>query len=160
VTGKKGDVTVANMQFNHLELTFARGTLNAEFRADVEAFYGSVFGWKVSDVDLLGQTCLLLRPDDVQFILLAEYDRPLSSPGYDHVGLLQPSRADVDALAEVCRTWADKDDRVKLKLYDDLVTGNVTTHAFYVKFLLPLYFDVQHLEYVPGSEPAHRWQYI
>ena len=151
---------MASMRFNHLELTFARGTLDDAFRADIEAFYGGVFGWDVKDVDLLGQTCLLLRPDEGQFILLAEYDRPLSSPGYDHVGLLQPSRADVDALAEVCRTWADKDDRVRLKVYEDLVTTNVTTHAFYVKFLLPLYFDVQHLQYAEGTEPQHRWQYV
>ena len=151
---------MASMRFNHLELTFARGTLDDAFRADIEAFYGGVFGWDVKDVDLLGQTCLLLRPDEGQFILLAEYDRPLSSPGYDHVGLLQPSRADVDALAEVCRTWADKDDRVRLKVYEDLVTTNVTTHAFYVKFLLPLYFDVQHLQYTEGTEPQHRWQYV
>ena len=151
---------MASMRFNHLELTFARVTLDDAFRADIEAFYGGVFGWDVKDVDLLGQTCLLLRPDEGQFILLAEYDRPLSSPGYDHVGLLQPSRADVDALAEVCRTWADKDDRVRLKVYEDLVTTNVTTHAFYVKFLLPLYFDVQHLQYAEGTEPQHRWQYV
>lgn len=151
---------MASMRFNHLELTFARGTLDAAFRADVEAFYGGVFGWDVKNVDLLGQTCLLLRPDEGQFILLAEYDRPISSPGYDHMGLLQPSRADVDALAEVCRTWADKDDRVRLKVYDDLVTTNVTTHAFYVKFLLPLYFDVQHLQYAEGTQPEHGWQWV
>jgi hypothetical protein len=150
---------MGTMRFNHLELTFARGTLDAAFRRDVTAFYGSVFGWETSDVDLLGQTCMLLRPDDGQFILLAEYDRPISSPGYDHVGLLQPTRADVDALADECRQWAEKDDRVRLKFYDDLVTKNVTTHAFYVKYLLPLYFDVQHLEYEPGTAPEHRWHY-
>jgi hypothetical protein len=150
---------MANMRFNHVELTFARGTLTGELRADIESFYGSVFGWESKDVELLGQTCLLLRPDDGQFILLAEHDRPLSSPGYDHVGLLQPSRAEVDALAEACSRWAEKDERVKLKIYDDLVTTNVTTHAFYVKYLLPIYFDVQHLEFAPGTAPEHRWEY-
>lgn len=150
---------MGSMRFNHLELTFARGTLTEAFRADVTAFYGSVFGWETRNVDLLGQSCMLLRPDDGQFILLAEYDRPISSPGYDHVGLLQESREDVDALLEVCRRWADKDDRVKLKVYDDLVTANVTTHAFYVKYLLPLYFDVQHLAYA-GAEPARNWRYV
>jgi hypothetical protein len=147
------------MRFNHLELTFAPGTLNAEFRSDLEAFYGSVFGWELRNVELLGQTCLLMRPDEGQFILLAEHERHISSPGYDHVGLLQSSRAEVDALAGVCQQWADKDDRVKLKIYDDLVTSNVTTHAFYVKYLLPLYFDVQHLEHLPGTAPQHAWHY-
>jgi hypothetical protein len=31
------------MRFNHMELTFARGTLTDEFREEVDAFYGSIF---------------------------------------------------------------------------------------------------------------------
>jgi hypothetical protein len=151
---------MGTMRFNHLEMTFPRGTFTKEFRDDVEAFYGSVFGWELRDVELLGQTNFLLRPDDGQFILLAEYDRPISSPGYDHVGLLQESREDVDALLEACKQWAEKDDRVKLKIYNDLITGNTTTHAFYVKYLLPLYFDIQHLSIKPEAEPAHEWRYV
>lgn len=151
---------MGTMRFNHLELTFARGTFTEEFRAEVEAFYGSVFGWETRDVPLLGQTCILLRPDEGQFLLLAEHDRPISSPGYDHVGLLQQSREDVDVLAGACQRWAEKDDRVKVKVYEDLVTGNVTTHAFYVKYLLPLYFDVQHLAYGDEGGPAHHWEFV
>ena len=33
------------MRFNHMELTFPVGTLTREFREEVDAFYGSIFGW-------------------------------------------------------------------------------------------------------------------
>ena len=44
------------MRFNHMELTLPKGTMTDEFRADLESFYGGVFGWgikptKVIDLD-------------------------------------------------------------------------------------------------------------
>jgi hypothetical protein len=136
------------MRFNHMELTFARGTLTPEFREEIDAFYGSIFGWKSSDTEIVGQLCHLLQPDPDQFILLAEGDKPISSPGYDHLGLLQDTRQEVDDLLEGCRHYAEKDDRVRLKEYKDLVYPNLVVHAFYVKYLLPIWFDVQCLERV------------
>jgi hypothetical protein len=134
------------MRFNHMELTFPRGTLTPEFRGDIDAFYGSVLGWKASDTELLGQTCHLLQPDPDHFILLAEGDKPMSSPGYDHLGLLQDTRREVDDILEACKRYAEKDARVQLKEYKDLVYPAVVVHAFYVKYLLPIWFDVQVLE--------------
>ena len=60
------------MRFNHMELTFDRGTLTDEFREEVDAFYGSVFGWKATDAEVVGQLCHILLPDADHFILLAE----------------------------------------------------------------------------------------
>ena len=134
------------MRFNHMELSFARGTLTDEFREEVDAFYGSVFGWNATDAHVVGQRCHILLPDPDQFILLAESDKPLSSPGFDHLGLLQDTRAEVDDLLEACRRYRDKDDRVQIREYEDLVQGDLTVHAFYVKYLLPISFDVQSLE--------------
>ena len=73
-------------RFNHMELSFARGTLTQEFRDEVDAFYGDVLGWRTLDTEVIGQLCHLLLPDDGQFILLAEGKEPISSPGYDHLG--------------------------------------------------------------------------
>jgi hypothetical protein len=134
------------MRFNHMELTFPRGTLTDEFREEIDSFYGSVFGWRGFDTEVVGQTCHILMPDPDQFILLAESDKPMSSPGYDHLGLLQDTREEVDRLLEECDRYADKDERVKIIRYDDLVYPGLTVHAFYVKFLLPVYFDVQSME--------------
>jgi hypothetical protein len=134
------------MRFNHMELTFAAGTLTEEFRQEVDSFYGSVFGWTSSETDLLGQRCHLLHPDPDHFILLAESGKPMSSPGFDHLGLLQDSREEVDDLLEACKRYQEKDSRVQIREYDDLVYPGVTVHAFYVKYHLPIYFDVQVIE--------------
>ena len=147
------------MRFNHMELTFPRGTLTEEFRAEVDAFYGSVFGWKGVDTEVVGQWCHILLPDADQFILLAESDKPIQSPGYDHLGLLQDTRAEVDDLLAACKKFRDTDDRVRIKEYDDLESPGVTVHAFYVKYLLPIWFDVQVIERTAGPAPDKRWQY-
>ena len=135
------------MRFNHMELTFPVGGLTKERREEIDAFYGSIFGWTALDTEVVGQSCHLLMPDPEQFILLAESDRPMSSPGYDHLGLLQNSRQEVDDLLDACERYAEKDDRVSIKRYEDLVYPGLTVHAFYVKYLLPIYFDVQSMEH-------------
>ena len=142
-----GDPTYhPGMRFNHMELTFAVGTLTSVFRDEVDAFYGSVFGWKALDTEVVGQSCHLLLPDADQFILLAESKKPMSSPGFDHLGLLQDTRAEVDDILEACKRYQAQDDRVKIQEYEDLVYPGLVVHAFYVKYLLPIYFDVQSME--------------
>jgi len=150
---------MATMRFNHMELTLPRGALDDDFRAAVRRFYGENFAWTGMDVEVVGQRALYLQVDEGQFLLVAESDRPLQSPGYDHLGLLCETRAEVDALLARCRTEQEKDDRVHIKEYRDETFGSVTVHAFYVKYLLPIWFDVQCLEHAPGAEPGHRWIY-
>ena len=151
---------MGTMRFNHMELSFAKGTLTTEFRDEVDAFYCDVLGWRSIDTEVVGQLCHILLPDDGQFILLAEGRDPISSPGYDHLGLLMDTREEVDAVLAECQRFAEKDDRMRLKIYEDLVTPPVVTHAFYVKYLLPIWFDVQCIERTSGPEPAHRWEYV
>ena len=146
-------------RFNHMELSFAKGTLTQQFRDEVDAFYSDVLGWRAIDTEVIGQLCHLLQPDDGQFILLAEGKDPMSSPGYDHLGLLMETREEVDAILAECQRFAEKDDRMRLKVYDDLVGPTVTVHAFYVKYLLRIWFDVQCIERTSGPEPEKRWQY-
>jgi len=129
-----------------MELTFPRGTLTESYREEIDAFYCSIFGWSALDTQVVGQSCHLLLPDPDQFLLLAESDKPMSSPGYDHLGLLQDTRQEVDDLLDACERYAEKDDRVMIRRYDDLVYPELTIHAFYVKYLLPIYFDVQCME--------------
>ena len=135
------------LRFNHMELTFPRGTLTEEFKADVDAFYGDVFGWTFLDTPVVGQLGHLCRiGDDGDFILLLESDKPIESAGYDHLGFLYETAAEVDELLAKIKAWQEKDDRIRIKEYEDLVTPNITVHAFYVKHLLPLWFDVQSQE--------------
>ena len=148
------------MRFNHMELTYPVGTLTQELRDEIDAFYGDVFGWTFMDTEVVGQSCHLCFVDEGQFLLLAESNKPMASPGYDHLGLLCDTRADVDDLLAKCKAWQEKDDRVRVKEYTDLVGPTLTVHAFYVKFLLPIWFDVQCMERVAGNEPARKWQLV
>jgi hypothetical protein len=136
-----------HVRFNHMELTFPRGTLTDELRADIDSVFVDLLGWRASDVEIVNQRGHLLQPDDGQFILLVEGDRYMDSPGYDHLGLLCETRDEVDEVRRACEKVATVDDRMRLKLYDDLryPTGLVV-HAFYFKWLLPIWFDVQSLE--------------
>ena len=148
------------MRFNHMELTFPRGTLTLEFRAEVDAFYGPIFGWHPIDTPVMGQSCHLLLLDDHvgQFLLLAESDAPMSSPGYDHLGLLQETRAEVDSILAACLAHQAVDPRVQIKQYKDDPTASMTVHAFYVKYLLPIWFDVQSMERHDGA-PFQWWNF-
>ena len=111
------------------------------------------------DVEIVGGTQFLMRPDEGQFILVAEHDKHMQSPGYDHLGLLCDTRAEVDELLAACQAWQEKDDRMRVKVYDDLDTPNLVVHAFYVKFLLPIWFDVQCMEWKTDG-PAERWELV
>ena len=149
-------------RFNHMELTVPIGTLEEPNRSDVKRFYGDVFGWTALDVKLINSNDLLFGTDEEvsQFILLVESENPLQSPNYDHLGLLQDTRAEVDELLERCKKFREQDDRIRIKEFPkDLVQGDLTVHAFYVKHLLPLWWDVQVLEWKPGTGPARRWTY-
>jgi hypothetical protein len=148
------------LRFNHMELTLPQGALT-EHRDELKQFYGEVFGFESLDVPILGQTGLLLRtdPDTSQFILVTEQRKHLASPGYDHLGFLYETRAEVDALHETVRKRRDQDARVEIKDYDDLVNGGVTVRAFYVRFLLPIWFDIQTIETAAGAEPARQWRF-
>jgi hypothetical protein len=145
-------------RFNHMELTLPRGDLSKQ-RGEIAEFFRAIFGFDSIDVPIVGQLGLLIRtdPETSQFILVTEQGRHMSSPGYDHLGFLYETRAEVDALLARCKQRQREDSRVEIKEYEDLEAGNATIHAFYVRFLLPIWFDVQTIKYAPGSEPARRW---
>ena len=148
------------LRFNHMEITVPKGHLEAH-RDEIREFYGDLFAFESLDVPILNQTGLLMRtdPDTSQFLLVTEQRNHLSNPGYDHLGFLHESREEVDALLERCQERQASDPRVEIKEYEDLVAGGVTVRAFYVRFLLPLWFDVQCMEYAAGAEPERRWRF-
>ena len=149
------------LRFNHMELTVPPGTLDAKTRDEIGQFYSEVFGWESLDVPILGQEGLLLRtdPETSQFVLVVESRRPVRVPGFDHLGLLLDSREQVDRAMAAVKRWQERDIRVETKEYDDLDQGVVTVHAFYVRFLLPIWFDVQCMEWAEGSAPERGWRY-
>ena len=148
------------LRFHHMELTLPMGTL-ARDRDAIVSFYAEVFGFDAIDVPLFDSSGLLLRtdPETSQFLLLMEQEVHLQSPGYDHLGFLFETREEVDEKLALCKQWQQKDERLGIKEYDDLVISPTVTHAFYVHYLLPIWFDIQVIEYDAGSEPQKSWQF-
>ena len=148
------------LRFNHMELTLPPGTLARDGEA-ICTFYREVFEFDAIEVPLFDSSGLLLRTDEEtsQFLLLMEQEIHLQSPGYDHLGFLYDTRADVDEKLALCKQWQRKDNRVQIKEYDDLVISPTTTHAFYVQYLLPIWFDIQVIEYDSGTAPTKAWRY-
>lgn len=148
-------------RFNHMELTVAKGVL-ARNRGRIAEFYRDLFGFEALDVPILKQVGLLLRtdPETSQFLLVTEQEAHMRSPGYDHLGFLYETRDEVDALLERCRKWQERDAEVQIKEYEDLHVADTVVHAFYVKYLLPIWFDVQVIETASGSAPRSRWQWV
>src|SRR5437879_5092237 len=72
----KSGALMPEMRFNHMELTFPRGTLTTELREEIDAFYGNVFGWTGVEAEVVGQMChILVSEEALQFLLLAEIDK-------------------------------------------------------------------------------------
>jgi len=149
------------MRFNHMELTVQPGTLDEPLRSELIEFYRDLFGWQAIEPRLFDDSDLLFMTDEVasSFLLLFQGEKAMRAPGYDHLGILLDTRAEVDAVLEKCRRKRESDSRVLIREYDDLVQGAVTVHAFYVKFLLPIYFDVQCMEWGEGTRPEKGWSF-
>lgn len=148
-------------RINHMELTFPEGALTPELKREIGEFYAELLGWQSMEIEIVGQQALLLMLDEAvsQFILCAESPKPIHSPGYDHMGLVFDTREEVDALLAKAKQLQAGDDRIRIKEYEDLHEGPVTTHAFYVRHLLPIWLDLQCIEFEPGTEPAQRWHF-
>ena len=131
---------MANMRINHMELTFADGELDSVKKNAIGEFYKTLFGWDFLEVEIMEQKALLLMidPEVSQFILCAESPNPMHSPGYDHLGFLFDTRAEVDDLLAKLKTMQADNPAIQIKEYDDLIQGPVTVRAFYVKHLLPI----------------------
>jgi hypothetical protein len=134
------------VRFDHMEVTVPVGSLTATLREEIDGFYGSIFGWTGFDIEVAGRPCRLLMCGSDQFIQLLESERPLHSPGSDHLGLLLESRQQVDDALRACEGYAEKDERVSIERREDLAYPGLTVHTFYVKYLLPLSFDVHSQE--------------
>jgi hypothetical protein len=149
---------MTSMRFNHLELTMEPGVLDDAGRRALSEFYGDLFGWTGMDVYLFDQSCLFLEIDDDHFILCAEGDDYMRAPGYDHLGLLLDNAAAVEECLAKAKEWQTRDSRVQINdagpppntkpKPNGLPASlqNVKVRAFKLKFMLPIWFDVQSIQ--------------
>ncbi len=149
------------IRFNHMELTVEPGTLDDPTRSELINFYTNLFGWMPIEPNIFDDSDLLLATDEVasSFLLLYQGEKAMRAPGFDHLGILVETRAEVDEMLAKCKRQQEADKRIAIREYDDLLQGDLTVHAFYVKYLLPIYFDVQCMEWAEGTGPTKNWTY-
>jgi hypothetical protein len=135
-----------------MEITIPKGAATAAFRDELDAFYSDVFGFTCRRTRMFNEDCVLMDLPTGDFILLIEGDEVLTARGFDHLGILMPGRDGVDEALGKIKRWREKDDRVQLKEYADGEMDGALFHAFYVKHLLPIWFDVQSIERPTGAE--------
>jgi len=77
----------------------------------------------------------------------------------DHLGLHLDSEADVADMLARCEAFGADHPELEIRRLNVLDLKATLTYAFYVRYLLPIWFDVQHIAYKPGYEPAREWRF-
>ena len=151
---------VAGLRLNHLQITIPQGSL-AAIRPALLDFYVEQLGFGVTAVSKFGDAHLFLTsdPEGSQFIYVAESPTPAVIAGDDHLGFHVRDRATVDQVLELCRTVRTHDARMQIRELEDLELPETSTHAFYFRYLLPIWIDVQFIDHRAGFEPTRRWRF-
>jgi hypothetical protein len=145
---------MAQARINHLEVTVPRGSL-AAIMPDLESFYCGALGLQPVRIDAFPAPHVFLTSVDPgrYFIYVAEHEKPMIVGGDDHLGFHMQDRAAVDQVLRACRIRADADVRMEIRDLDDLDLEQTRTRAFYFRYLLPIWFDIQVIEY-KSSRPS------
>jgi hypothetical protein len=126
--------------------------LNDEGRTALLDFYGEVFGWIEGDNSTeKGNPLILYTGESRQFLyLLPAKDEFMITPEMDHFGMEVSSKEEMMELLERVRVYQGKDDRVRITDVGTMVThtndAEYTLSNAYIKFLIPLWIELQHIE--------------
>lgn len=149
------------MRFNHMELTVAPGFV-AENGEALYAFLHEVLDFERSVFPGLDFPSLVVKTDQdaSQFLFIAEHPEPLGRASEDHLGFQMDDNDAVEQVLTRARDWQRRDPRVEIRDVGVLDLEATLTRAFYVRYLLPIWFDVQHIQAKRGHEPAFEWRFM
>jgi hypothetical protein len=139
-------------RINHVAISVDADVLNDEGRRALLDFYAEVFGWTEGDNSTeKGNPLILLTGALNQFLyLLPAKDEFMVTPNMDHFGMEVSSRDELMEILERVRNYQSKDDRVRTSDIGTIVTqhsnGEHTLTNVYIKFLIPLWIELQHIE--------------
>lgn len=138
-------------RLNHVAMSVAPDTLDADGRAALAAFYGDVFGLEEYEDLTEDRHRLVFRAHShEQFVFLIAEDTPMAAPRMDHFGLSVATLDDFEEVARRAAAWKLKEpDEVDLvePTVEEYV-GALKLHSFYVRYRLPLMVETQHFEYL------------
>jgi hypothetical protein len=135
-------------RFNHVAMSVPSSLLDDTNRADIDRFWGEVFGFhEIPQMTDPGRRLVLSAGHVEQFVFLISDDEPMRCPRLDHYGISVGSLDDLNAAYERAVAFRQHDERVDLiePHVDDHEV--VKIHAFYAGYLLPMMLEVQYWEY-------------
>jgi hypothetical protein len=139
-------------RFNHVALSVPAELLDAAGRDALLAFYGDVFGWDEMPTLTRDRELFVLRcGSNEQFVYLTASEDPLRCPPLDHVGMSVATPAELDAMRERALKHAEREPGVEVTPRGLEDYGFLRLHNFYVRYRLPLSFEVQCFEW---TKPA------
>ena len=149
------------MRFNHAEITVPAGFVSQNGE-DLQAFLVGELGFQRSVFPGLEipHMIFITDPSASQFLFIAESETPVVVGGDDHHGLHVDDADQVEEYLARCENWRRRDARLEIRDLGVLDLEATTTRGFYLRYLLPVWFDVQHIRHKPGFEPTHEWRFV
>jgi hypothetical protein len=140
-------------RFNHVAMSVPSELLSPEGRADVLRFHGDVFGWtEMPSMSEDGKLLVLRAYRNDQFVFLAASDDPMRCDAKEHWGMSVATPAMLDRMYEAACKFRERDPRVEIieRKTDDFRV--LKLHAFYVRYRVPLWTEVQCFEWAEGVD--------
>ena len=140
-------------RFNHVAMSVDRPLLEPVGRRDLLGFYGEVFGWtEMPTMSRDGELLVLRAHRNDQFVFLQAANDPMRCPSDDHVGFAVDTKAEFDAVLERARGATSRYADVEIRPEEPQDYGVLTLHACYIRYRLPLMFEVQCFEWAEGFD--------
>jgi hypothetical protein len=119
-------------------------------RRELLEFYREVFGWHENPgLAIPGERIFLRAPTDTQYITIRASEAPMHTSGYEHLGIIVDSEAELRAIHERVAAMASRFPDLELQRIQSEYGGALLT--FRVRFRLPLTFEIQHLRMQAGN---------
>ncbi len=140
-------------RFNHVAMSVPRELVTPEGRESILSFYGDVFGWtEMPSMSEDGKLLVLRAYRNDQFVFLGASDDPIRCDDREHFGMSVAAPAMLDHMYEAACKYREKDPRVEIveRKTDDFKV--LKLHAFYVRYRIPLWVEVQCFEWAEGVD--------
>jgi len=131
-------------RFTHVAVTVRRALFEPAPRAELLDFYARLFDWRENPgLSIPGERIFLRAPSNEQYLTIRASDAPMSTSGYEHLGIGVDSEVEIRALYDRAKQLREE--------YPDLVLGELRTLyggrlvTFRLRFRLPLTLELQYL---------------
>jgi hypothetical protein len=134
-------------QLNHVALSVPPDLLDEAGRDAITRFYREVFGWAEMRMLTIDRRELVLSANTFdQFVYITAEDPPMSANREDHFGISVGTLDELNGVAERATAYLERDERVHVSQPTVHEYRTFNLHSIYVRYLLPLMIEVQHIE--------------